>query len=98
MLTNQARKLIADRVPWVKGKLFNYVTFSRLIDEKILPTVHLVERGQDVFNEEDVLKLISKFPPIEPPKRLGIVRWLQGERTKKELRKIKKGSGKGRKP
>lgn len=94
MFTNEARQLIAKRVPWVKGKLFNYVTFDRLVREGILPTVRLVERGQDVFDEEDVLKLISKFPPAEPPKRLGIINYLKGERTKKELRRIKAGKKK----
>lgn len=94
MRTNDARRLIAEKVPWIRGKkkkpeLFNYLTFKRLVDEKLLPAAMLMDRGQDVFIEDEVLKLIAKFPAEKPPNRLGIINYLKGERTKKELRRIK---------
>lgn len=90
LYTNEARELIANKVPWVKAKLYNYLTFQRLVEERLLPTVRYVERGQDLFDEAEVLKLIRKFPEEEPPRRIGIIRWLKGDRPKNERRAVKK--------
>jgi hypothetical protein len=84
LYTNEARELIAKKVPWVKSKRFNYLTFRRLVDEKVLPAIRYINRGQNVFDEEVVLSLIKKFPTVKPPNRIGIVNWLKGERPKTE--------------
>lgn len=88
LYTNEARELIARKVPWIKGKALNYLTFQRLVEERLLPAVRLVERGQDVFDERAILSLIKRFPPAEPPRRLGLIRYLKGERTKKDMKKV----------
>lgn len=85
--TNEARALFPKYIRWVKGKMLNYRTFERLVDEDLLIPAKRATRGPDTFEREVVMDLIKRFPAIEPPKRLGIIRYLQGERTKKELAK-----------